>query len=105
MLEKKNDFKIARKSIFMIKRGEMTKAKLKSGDNESGPLVSTSAIARHLIDNLSCAREFDVNKQFSIVDRGRSLFQLRVLEAWHIHFSRPQLCKQKELLFKLQLPH
>ena len=49
-----------------------------------------------------CAERFSID-QFVILERARNMFQLHVLEALHIHFGKPELCKQKELVYKLKL--
>ena len=64
--------------------------------------TSRSAIGQHLLNNPLCAEHFSTER-FSILDRARNSFQLHVLEAWHIHFLKPVLCKQKELIYKLKL--
>lgn len=64
--------------------------------------LGRSAIGQHFLDSPACAKDFSFD-QFSILERARNTFQLHVLEAWHIHFSKPQLCKQKELVYKLKL--
>ena len=63
---------------------------------------SRSAIGQHLLDSPSCADNFSFER-FTILDRARNNLQLHVLEAWHIHFRKPVLCKQKELVYKLKL--
>lgn len=61
-----------------------------------------SAIGQHLLDNPICAENFSLDN-FSILSQARNSFQLHVLEAWFIHFHKPVLCKQKELIYKLKL--
>ena len=63
---------------------------------------STSAIAQHLGANKQCLDHYSPS-QFEILCRARNALQLRTLEALFIRLLKPVLCKQKELLFKLQL--
>ena len=64
--------------------------------------VPASAIAQHLAANKPCLDSYN-SQQFEIICRARNTLQLRVLEALHIRLLQPELCPQKELLFKLQL--
>ena len=66
--------------------------------------TSFSAIGQHLLQNSTCAREYNDNK-FSILARGRTSFHLSTLEARYIKTSKPNLCKQKELVYDLKITH
>ena len=61
-----------------------------------------SAIAEHIAQNRECCADFST-RRFAILSRARNALNLHVLEALFIRKLRPQLCKQKELLFRLQL--
>ena len=66
--------------------------------------TSFSAIGQHLLQNLTCAHEYNDNK-FSILSRGRTSFHLSTLEATYIKTSKPNLCKQKEFVYGLKIAH
>ena len=66
--------------------------------------TSFSAIEQHLLQNPTCAREYNDNK-FSILARGRISFYLSTLEATYIKTSKPNLCKQKEFVYGLKIKH
>ena len=61
-----------------------------------------SAIGQHLLMNDQCAANYNEN-QFSILDTARSLFHLSLLEATYIRLRRPNLCRQKEFVYTLNL--
>ena len=61
-----------------------------------------SAIGQHLLQNPTCAREYNDNK-FSILARGHTSFHLSTLEATYIKTSKPNLCKQKEFVYGLKI--
>ena len=63
-----------------------------------------SAVGQHLLQNPTCAREYNDNK-FSILSRGRTSFHLFTLEATYIKTSKPNLCKQKEFVYGLKITH
>ena len=63
--------------------------------------TSFSAIGQHLLQNPTCAREYNDNK-FSIVARGRTSFHLSTLEATYIKTFKPNLCKQKEFVYGIK---
>ena len=65
--------------------------------------TSYSAIEQHLLQNSTCAREY--NDKFSILTRGRTSFHLFTLEATYIKTSKPNLCKQKEFVYGLKITH
>ena len=56
--------------------------------------TSFSAIGQHLLQNSTCACEYNDNK-FSIFAHGCKSFHLFTLEAMFIKTSKPNLCKQK----------
>ena len=66
--------------------------------------TSFSAMGQHLLQNRTCAREYN-NKNFSILARGRTSFHLSTLEATYIKTFKPNLCKQKEFVYGLKLTH
>ena len=61
-----------------------------------------SAIHQHLLSNPSCLSGFTYDR-FSILISARSAFQLSVLEALYIKQLKPELCRQKEFVYKLRL--
>ena len=56
--------------------------------------TSFSAIAQHLLQNPSCAHEYNENKIFHFCP-WPYFFHLSTLEATYIKTSKPKLCKQK----------
>ena len=56
--------------------------------------TSFSAIGQHLLQNPTCAHEYNDNK-FSILARGRTSFHLSTLEATYIKTFKPNLCKKR----------
>ena len=60
-----------------------------------------SAIGQHLLQNPTCAHEYNDNK-LSILARGRTSFHLSTLKATYIKTSKPNLCKQKEFVYGLK---
>ena len=58
----------------------------------------------HLLENDQCAANYN-NDQFSILDTARSFFHLSLLEASYryIKVRRPNLCKQKEIVYTPKL--
>ena len=64
-----------------------------------------SAIGQHLLQNNTCANNFNTN-QFSILAKARTQFHLSTLEATLIRILKPELCRQKEFVYySLQLIH
>ena len=63
-----------------------------------------SAIGQHLLQNKTCANNFNTN-QFSILAKARTQFHLSTLEATFIRILKPELCRQKEFVYSLQLIH
>ena len=61
-----------------------------------------SAIGQHLLENDQFAANYN-DDQFSVLDTARSPFHLSLLEASYIKVRRPNLCKQKELVYTLKL--
>nr|WBB44924.1 reverse transcriptase [Chrysogorgia stellata] len=61
-----------------------------------------SAISRHLLSNSQCAKSYN-DTNFRILAKCRSPFQLKVLESIYIKLSDPDLCRQKEFIFKTSL--
>lgn len=68
------------------------------------PEISFSAIGQHLLENPSCAKEYN-DQKFSILARGRTAFHLSTLEATYIKTTKPDLCKQKEFVYGLKITH
>ena len=66
--------------------------------------TSFSAIVQHLLQNPTCAYEYNDNK-CSILARGRTSFHLSTLEATYIKTSKPNLCKQKKFVCGLKITH
>ena len=66
--------------------------------------TSFSAIGQHLLENPTCAREYNDNK-FSILACGHTSFHLSTLEATYIKTSKPNLCKQKDFIYGLKITH
>ena len=66
--------------------------------------TSFSAIGQHLLQNPTCAREYNDNR-FSILAGECTSFHLSTLEATYIKTSKPNLCKQKEFVYGLRITH
>ena len=66
--------------------------------------TSFSAIGQNLLQNPTCAREYNDNK-FSILPRGRTSFHLSTLAVTYITTSKPNLCKQKKFVYGLKIIH
>ena len=64
--------------------------------------ISFFAIGQHLLQNPSCAHEYN-NGKFSILVRGRTSFHLSTLKATYIKTSKLNLCKQKEYAYGLKI--
>ena len=62
------------------------------------------AIGLHLLQNDECAK-FDNDQQFSILAKARTPFHLAALEATYITIHQPALCRHKEFVYALQIPH
>ena len=65
-------------------------------------VTSFSAIGQHLLQNPTCAREYN-DDRFSILARGRTSFHLSTLEATYIKTTKPNLCKKKEFVYNLKI--
>ena len=63
-----------------------------------------SVIGQHLLENEECAEHFN-DVQFSILATARSSFHLSVAEATYINSLQPILCRQKEIVYSLQISH
>ena len=61
-----------------------------------------SAIENHLLHNQKCASHYKDN-QFFILSKARSDFHSSVLELIFITLRKPNLCKQKEFVYKHKL--
>ena len=61
-----------------------------------------SAIGQHLLESNQCARNYS-DSQFKILTTARSQFHLSLLEAVYISRIKPDLCRQKQFVFTLQL--
>ena len=67
-------------------------------------LASDSAIGLHLLQNPTCAQNYD-DSRFSILAQGRLPFHLSALEATFIKTSNPALRRQKEFVYSLKMVH
>ena len=63
---------------------------------------SDSAIGQHLLESNQCARNYS-DSQFKILTTARSQFHLSLLEVVYISRKKPDLCRQKQFVFTLQL--
>ena len=63
-----------------------------------------SAIGLHLLQNDECAKLYN-DRQFSILVKALTPFHLAVLEATYIKIHQPVLCRHKEFVYALQIPH
>ena len=61
-----------------------------------------SAIGNHLLHNQKCASHYTDN-QFFILSKAQSDFHLSVLESIFITHQKPNLCRQKEFVYKHKL--
>ena len=61
-----------------------------------------SAIGNYLLHNQKCASYYK-NKQFFILAKARSDIHLSVLESIFITLRKPNLCRQKEFVYKHKL--
>lgn len=67
-------------------------------------LSCESAIGQHLLCNKDCAANYN-DSRFSVLSRGRTHFHLSTLEAIFIKTKDPNLCRQKEFIYKLKILH
>ena len=58
-----------------------------------------TAIGDHLLSNADCARHYS-DHNFKILTRGRNQFHLKTLESLFIQTLKPDLCKQKQYVYK-----
>ena len=63
---------------------------------------SDSTIGQHLLESNQCAPNYS-DSQFKIPTTARSQFHLSLLEAVYISQKKPDLCRQKQFVFTLQL--
>ena len=63
---------------------------------------SDSATGQHLLESNQCARYYS-DSQFKILITARSQFHLSLLEAVYFSRKKPDLCRQKQFVFTLQL--
>lgn len=61
-----------------------------------------SAIGKHLLMNKSCADAYS-DAKFRILQKCRSTFSLKTMEAIFIKLNDPVLCRQKQFVFQLAL--
>ena len=61
-----------------------------------------SSIAQHLINNPTCANNYDMNR-FKIIKNCINVFDLIKLEAICILLRKPVLCKQKDFDYTVSL--
>ena len=69
--------------------------------SQSNP-TSISVMGKHFFNNAKCASYYDDN-QFAILATGRTLIYLLTLETTLIKMLKPELCRQKEFVYTLQL--
>ena len=72
-----------------------TKRHLPRRINEHLVTDKKSHIFKHLVENLTCKKLCDENC-FAIIDSASSSFRLKLKEALHIMWLKPNLNKQKE---------
>ena len=58
-----------------------------------------TAIGEHLLSNTDCAKHYR-DDMFSILARGRNPFHLKTLESLFIQTLNPNLCAQKQYVYK-----
>ena len=63
---------------------------------------SNSVIGIHLFQNKDCANNYS-DQQFSILAKAIMSFYLAVLKAIFIKNLKPELCRQKEFVYSLQI--
>ena len=78
------------------------KTKMQSKNENSGKLITSSAIKEHLIINDECRKNYN-DDRFEVITRGRTHFHLSVLEATYIQSLIPSLCRQKQFVYELLL--
>ena len=61
-----------------------------------------TAIGRHLLDNPECARNYH-DGRFRILTRGRNRFHLKTLESLYIRTMKPDLCQQKQYVYRTMI--
>ena len=76
--------------------------KCKAKSKTQFEIESDSAIGQHLLECNQCARNYS-DLQFKILITARSQFHLSQLEAVYISRRKPELCRQKQFVFTLQL--
>ena len=54
----------------------------------------------NLFNNIDCAKNYDLMR-FKVINNCTNSFDLVILKAISIFFNKPELCKQKELDFKV----
>ena len=74
----------------------------RSGKSSISVMFCESAIGQHLLDNPMCAKNYS-DENFTILSFGRLFFHLSALEAVHIKLWKPNLCRQKDFVYKLKL--
>ena len=67
-------------------------------------LESDSTIGQHLLNSEECAFHYN-DSQCAVIAVARTQFHLNLLEAVYIRKKQPNLCRQKEFVFSLQLFH
>ena len=77
---------------------EKTKIKTKAVLNAT----KKSSIAEHLINNTSCANNYD-SSRFKILNNCTDSIDLVRMEAMSIFLNKPELCKKKEFGYKVSL--
>ena len=64
--------------------------------------ITLHLITLHLLHKPKCASQCNDN-QFFILSKARSNFHLSVLESIFITLQKPNLCRQKEFIYKRKL--
>ena len=63
-----------------------------------------SAIGLHPLQNDECAKFYN-DQQFSILAKAQTPFHPATLEATYITIHQPVLCRHKDFVYALQIPH
>lgn len=90
------------KSIRFPPPSQSTSDPVNHSYNET--VATSSAIGQHLLHNPVCAEHYN-DSMFSVISKGRSTFHLQTLESTIIKLSKPNLCRQKEFVYSLQIVH
>ena len=77
-------------------------ARIRKGNitNLPDPNKQSSAIGKHLCEELKCAEAYD-RTRFRVLARARTSFHMCILEAAYISSTKPILCRQKSFVYTL----